>query len=66
MTERLARACSRHPWRTIGAWVGAIVSLAIVAMKVVPWVPGSFTRNEWIAFLAWSSVGLLFWVTRTK
>ena len=48
------------------AWVGAIVSLAIVAMKVVPWVPGSFTRNEWIAFLAWSSVGLVFWVTRTK
>jgi RND superfamily putative drug exporter len=25
VTERLARACSRHPWRTIGAWGVAIV-----------------------------------------
>jgi len=48
------------------AWVGAIVSLAIVVMKVVPWVPGSFTRNEWIAFLAWSSVGLAFWVGKGR
>jgi uncharacterized membrane protein YdfJ with MMPL/SSD domain len=26
MTERLARAASRHPWRTIGCWVVAIVA----------------------------------------
>lgn len=25
MTERLAGACARHPWRTLVAWVGAVV-----------------------------------------
>jgi hypothetical protein len=44
------------------AALGAIVALAIVAMKVVPLVPGSFTLWEWIAFLAWSALGLGFWV----
>jgi len=27
---RLARACARHPWRVIGAWVGAIVLIIAV------------------------------------
>jgi putative drug exporter of the RND superfamily len=32
MTERLARVSSRHPWRTIAAWiVGLVVSFGIVA-----------------------------------
>jgi amino acid transporter len=48
------------------AWLGAGVSLAIVAMKVVPSVPGSFTRAEWIAFAAWSAFGLLFWLARPR
>jgi putative drug exporter of the RND superfamily len=26
VTERLARACSAHPWRTIGAWLVAVVA----------------------------------------
>jgi len=26
VTERLARACSAHPWRTIGAWLLAVVA----------------------------------------
>ena len=26
MTERLARACSAHPWRTIGGWLLAVVA----------------------------------------
>ena len=25
MTQRLAVACARHPWRTVAAWIGAIV-----------------------------------------
>ena len=37
------------------AWLGAAVSVAIILMKVVPSVPGSFTRAEWIAFVAWSA-----------
>jgi peptidoglycan biosynthesis protein MviN/MurJ (putative lipid II flippase) len=48
------------------AWIGAAVSLAIVMMKIVPGVPGSFTRAEWIAFAAWSAFGLLFWLARPK
>ncbi|HEY7537619.1 MAG TPA: hypothetical protein VH721_06495, partial [Gaiellaceae bacterium] len=29
MTQRLALACASHPWRTVVAWIGAIV-VAIV------------------------------------
>jgi APA family basic amino acid/polyamine antiporter len=48
------------------AWLGAAVSMTIVLMKVVPSVPGSFTRPEWIAFTAWSTAGLVFWLARTR
>src|SRR5205809_7864987 len=37
------------------AWLGAAVSVAIILMKAVPGVPGSFTRAEWIAFGSWSA-----------
>ena len=40
------------------AATGAIVSVAIVLMKVVPLVPGSFTTAEWLAFIAWCLLGL--------
>jgi basic amino acid/polyamine antiporter, APA family len=40
------------------AALGAVVSAAIVLMKVVPAVPGSFTRAEWIALAAWVGLGL--------
>ena len=46
------------------AGLGCAVSVAIVLMKVVPGVPGSFTRAEWITFLAWSAAGLAFWLLR--
>ena len=46
------------------AAAGAIVAGAIVLMKIVPGVPGSFTRWEWLAFAAWSAAGLAFWLTR--
>jgi amino acid transporter len=46
------------------AWAGAAVSAAIILMKVVPGVPGSFTSAEWIAFGAWSGCGLAFWLLR--
>ena len=33
MTERLARACSTHPWRTIGFWlVGVVAAVAALAL----------------------------------
>jgi basic amino acid/polyamine antiporter, APA family len=48
------------------AYAGAVVALAIVLMKVIPQVPGSFTRAEWTAFIAWSAAGLLFWLLRRR
>src|SRR5918911_5162519 len=41
-TERLARVCGSHPWRTIVSWVGAIV-LAVVAAAV--FLPGNLTST---------------------
>jgi hypothetical protein len=46
------------------AAIGALVSVAIVLMKVIPQVPGSFTGAEWTAFVGWSGLGLLFWLAR--
>jgi amino acid transporter len=40
------------------AALGAVVSAAIVVIKVVPAVPGSFTAVEWLAFTAWCVLGL--------
>jgi RND superfamily putative drug exporter len=33
-TERAARSCSRHPWRTLGAWI-ALVVLALAAVATL-------------------------------
>jgi len=43
---------------------GAVASAGIVVMKLVPAVPGSFGRAEWIAFALWVGAGLSFWVAR--
>jgi amino acid transporter len=48
------------------ASAGAAVSAAIVVMKVLPAVPGSFSRSEWIAFAFWCGLGALFWGTRPR
>ena len=48
------------------AWAGALVSLAIVAMKIVPGVPGSFSRTEWLALLAWAALGGACWRARHR
>jgi APA family basic amino acid/polyamine antiporter len=48
------------------AVVAAVVSLIVVGMKVVPWVPGSFTRAEWLAFALWSALGVAFWLARQR
>jgi amino acid transporter len=49
---------------TMMAWMGAVVSVAIILMKIVPGVPGSFTRSEWVAFGAWSALGAACWWLR--
>ena len=42
MTERLARACSRHPWRTVSGWGVALV-LAFACIAVL--LPGNLTSE---------------------
>ena len=59
-------AARRIPSARRAAWAGAAVSAAIVLMKIVPAVPGSFTRAEWIALAAWSAVGAFFWIGRPR
>ena len=40
------------------AWAGVIVSVAIVLMKLIPAVPGSFGWAEWVALGGWGVLGL--------
>src|SRR5438093_4670415 len=42
VTERLARSSSRHPWRVLAAWVGAVV--VALGLSVV-FLPGNLTTN---------------------
>ncbi len=46
------------------AIAGALVSGAIITMKVLPFVPGSFGPYEWTAFLFWCAIGVAFWLAR--
>jgi basic amino acid/polyamine antiporter, APA family len=38
---------------------GIAVAAALVLMKLLPFVPGNFTRYEWIVLLVWMGAGLL-------
>jgi uncharacterized membrane protein YdfJ with MMPL/SSD domain len=42
LTERLARASSRHPWRTFGGW---LVALVVALGLSVAFLPGNLTTN---------------------
>ena len=37
--------------------VAALVSLLLIAMKLVPLFPGHFTWTEWLALLVWLALG---------
>jgi amino acid transporter len=45
--------------RTIAAF-GAVVSVVLVLMKLLPAVPGHFSVAEWIALAAWLVLGIIF------
>lgn len=53
----LARRTGDRRGTAIAA-AGAIVSVAIVVMKVIPAVPGSFGWPEWVALGGWCALGL--------
>lgn len=36
MTERIARACARHPWRTIAAWVAVLLVSFVAVLFLLP------------------------------
>jgi amino acid transporter len=48
------------------AFAGATVAAVFIAMKVLPFVPGSFTPAEWIALAAWLALGWLCWMARRR
>jgi amino acid transporter len=53
-------------WLRCVAACGSAVSLSLVLMKLLPVVPGHFSRGEWIALAAWLGLGVLFhrrWLT---
>jgi amino acid transporter len=41
------------------AFVGALIALALLLMKLAPVIPGHFSRAEWIALAIWLFVGAL-------
>jgi len=53
-----------HGRGMILAGLGTLTGVAIVAMKVIPAVPGSFRPAEWAALAAWCLLGLGFWLAR--
>lgn len=40
------------------AVLGLLVAIAMVLMKVIPVVPGAFTRYEWLALAVWIAIGV--------
>jgi amino acid transporter len=58
-------ACMAYLWMRPPFWgrmigrLGALVGLAMVLMKVLPFVPGHFTGREWLWFGLWVLVGIL-------
>jgi APA family basic amino acid/polyamine antiporter len=49
------------------AGIALLVGLAMVLMKVIPSVPGAFTRYEWLTLAIWISLGaILAWSQRSR
>jgi len=62
-----AYLCMKPPFadRLIAA-VGAAVGLAMVLMKLLPFVPGSFSGWEWLVLFLWIILGTLLGHVRNK
>lgn len=58
---RIRRAGTPDPAGLALAGTSAVVSLAVIAMKAIPAIPGSFGHTEWLAFGAWVALGALLW-----
>jgi APA family basic amino acid/polyamine antiporter len=52
--------CMKPNWRGRAAAVfGILVTLSMCFAKVLPMVPGHFTRYEWVALAIWTAIGVL-------
>ncbi len=45
-------------------YLGAAVATLLIVMKIVPLVPGSFGRHEYLALVVWIAVGFVLWKRR--
>ena len=55
-----AYLCMKPPSREKAvATLGALVACSMVLMKVLPFVPGNFSRWEWLALVLWLLTGIL-------
>jgi amino acid transporter len=53
--------------KRVVAAIGAAIGMSMILMKLIPAVPGSFTRYEWLALGVWSLLGLLLaWRKRSS
>jgi amino acid transporter len=43
---------------------GSLIAAAMIAMKLIPWVPGSFRTFEFAAMGLWAGLGLVLWMLR--
>jgi len=51
--------------RIIGL-VGVMIGVALILMKLLPWIPGSFGRYEYISFAGWAVLGCILWLRRPR
>jgi basic amino acid/polyamine antiporter, APA family len=47
------------PGKRLVAAIGAMVGLAMILMKILPGVPGHFSRYEWLALAMWILLGIV-------
>ncbi len=59
--SRARRNRTAGPMAIALAGTSTVVSLAVIAMKVIPGIPGGFTHTEWIAFGVWAALGAWLW-----
>ncbi|MGH9389072.1 MAG: hypothetical protein ACRD1Z_05600, partial [Vicinamibacteria bacterium] len=43
------------------AWIGAFVALALVLMKLFPFVPGHMSWPQYLGLAVWMSLGIALW-----
>ena len=49
--------------RLVGV-AAAVIAAALIAMKLLPAIPGSFGKFEYLASAGWAGLGLWFWMRR--